>query len=682
MGASGDAVRQARQQHRGLAPRDPKLAQDLQSHQPRQTYCIQTAGDNLVVGVQTADSVRPLPQTLPPARALQITAQIYPEGRYNQSLLIADEDLGWLCNRVYQLPNESYQTHKWPLYLVFRDLERFWMILHIHDWHELVTDLRVRLFVGEDAPDRFRRSLTEDLSSPWPSNSVVADPTNWPEGESAAELLRAAAEDLDKKQARLKQQSRAIFADRTPGSFLDKIKTNQPLKVMGVCTRHSVFVRYSMRDWLEAFERLGHRTHLVTETADYQIVSATAVSQALVDFKPDLVLMINHYRAEMGVVPDQVPFVMWAQDWCDNITCSTAGAVQGPMDYVLGHNPMRMAHAHGYPISRYLPAVVAVNDARFQPRPLTAAELTEYACDVSFVSNAGIPARTLLDQEIRRIGSPEFGRALNLIFAELESVYQNGGSITQIGGITPMLVRHLKAAGIGLAREQFRALVDFFSHSINSALFRHQALQWVADLGVDLRIYGRGWDRHPTLSRFARGVADNLNQLPLIYQASKINLQISPHGVMHQRVMESLAAGGFFLFRSCSGDQVGRHFKAVLDWCAANQITDDEMLRSAPPNRFRTIFPRSRACCIAIRSTSKPSASCRTCNSTLNTAISNWPTSSGETTPRRSASIQQANWPPKSDIFFRIRPSDPAESSRCAGLSWTDIPIWPPSAGC
>ena len=43
-------------------------------------------------------------------------------------------------------------------------------------------------------------------------------------------------------------------------------------------------------------------------------------------------------------------------------------------------------------------------------------------------------------------------------------------------------------------------------------------------MGLDLRLYGRGWEKHPTLSRFA-GIADNKNQLSLIYRASRISMQ-------------------------------------------------------------------------------------------------------------------------------------------------------------
>jgi len=567
-----------------LQPRDADLARQLQSHRPDSDYFLQASDENVLIGVKTAQGTDALPQSFPPAKALQITNQIYPRGVYDQSLLIAGEDLGWLCNRVYQLPIDSYQTHRRPLYLVMRDLERFWVILHIQDWQTLLADPRVRLFIGAGALERFRQSLTEDSSCLWPTTSVTAEPDFWPAGRSAVTLLQEAALDLTKFRDRLAQQSRAIFADRTAHGFLDKIRSGQPLKIMGVCTRHSVFVRHSMSDWLEAFERLGHTTHLVIESDDHQILDPTTIAAALVDFKPDLVLMINHYRGEMNLVPQQAPFVMWAQDWCENVACHRAAAAQGPMDYVLGYNPMRMARAFGYPIERFMPSIVAVNDRRFAPRDLSPGELAEFGCDVSFVSNASTSARQLLEREKVRIGSPEFARVLESIYTELEGVYQTGGAVTQLHGIFPMIDRALHGMGMVLSVEQSASLVDFFSHAINSALFRHQTLHWLADLGVDLRIYGRGWERHPTLGRFARGVADNQRQLQLVYQASKINLQISPHGVMHQRVMEGLAAGGFFLLRRCAGDCIGKHYQAVWDWCAANSIGDDTRLRNqAPP---------------------------------------------------------------------------------------------------
>jgi hypothetical protein len=109
-------------------------------------------------------------------------------------------------------------------------------------------------------------------------------------------------------------------------------------------------------------------------------------------------------------------------------------------------------------------------------------------------------------------------------------------------------------------------------------------------MGVDLRLYGNGWETHPKLSRFARGPAENSAQLPFIYRASKINLQMSPHGAVHQRVLEGLAAGGFFMMRYCPGDVMEREFAAIRDWCRREGISDDLQLRTrATPEMWQRL---------------------------------------------------------------------------------------------
>jgi hypothetical protein len=133
----------------------------------------------------------------------------------------------------------------------------------------------------------------------------------------------------------------------------------------------------------------------------------------------------------------------------------------------------------------------------------------------------------------------------------------------------------------GITDGQMPALVDFFTQKVNNALFRHQSLLWLAAADIDLRLYGKGWEKHPQLKRFAHGPAENSAQLPLIYRASRINLQMSPHGAVHQRVLEGLAAGGFFMMRSCPGDVMEREFAAIWDWCKREQISDDVQLRLA-----------------------------------------------------------------------------------------------------
>jgi hypothetical protein len=103
-------------------------------------------------------------------------------------------------------------------------------------------------------------------------------------------------------------------------------------------------------------------------------------------------------------------------------------------------------------------------------------------------------------------------------------------------------------------------------------------------MDVNLHLYGKGWENHPRLKRFARGVADNQRQLTTIFQASRINLQVTPHGAVHQRLFEGLASGGFFLIRHSPGELVENIYKPIWEWCQAQGIgSDEELLARATP---------------------------------------------------------------------------------------------------
>ena len=117
-----------------------------------------------------------------------------------------------------------------------------------------------------------------------------------------------------------------------------------------------------------------------------------------------------------------------------------------------------------------------------------------------------------------------------------------------------------------------------FTHRVNNSLYRHQALQWFAETGVHMKLFGRGWDNHPTLSKFACGPADNQHQLAAVYRASNINLQVTPFGAAHQRLFDGLAAGGFFLMRRTHGDRFDTILRELWNWCVQHDARDDAAL--------------------------------------------------------------------------------------------------------
>jgi hypothetical protein len=95
--------------------------------------------------------------------------------------------------------------------------------------------------------------------------------------------------------------------------------------------------------------------------------------------------------------------------------------------------------------------------------------------------------------------------------------------------------------------------MSIFVRPLADRVLRHATLQWVANwaesAGRTLHLYGRGWEEHPRLGRYARGVAEHGEHLAEICRQAAINLHIGVNTALHQRVLEILSAGGFVMAR-------------------------------------------------------------------------------------------------------------------------------------
>src|SRR5439155_11417394 len=84
----------------------------------------------------------------------------------------------------------------------------------------------------------------------------------------------------------------------------------------------------------------------------------------LVEFRPDLVVLINHTRADVGgVFPQSLPVVSWVQDAMPHLFRDTSGCAIGPIDMVVGHLHADFLARCGYPRDRllYSPVVASAD---------------------------------------------------------------------------------------------------------------------------------------------------------------------------------------------------------------------------------------------------------------------------------------------------------------------------------
>jgi hypothetical protein len=340
---------------------------------------------------------------------------------------------------------------------------------------------------------------------------------------------------------------------------------------------------------------MGHETKLVIEQADHEQVNSLSLAEACAQFKPDLILLIDHYRAELGGLPKNVPCVMWLQDYLPNLFKPEAGAAQGPFDYVVGYNRTECTARFGYPFERFIPAMVAVNERRFAPAELSDDDRRRYECDVCFISHASKPAEAIIAEQVAQNGA-QVKPLLIDAFDRLRSIYEGGLCISHPLHVRQVIDESMTSTRIGLTRDSAARLTDVFTHRINNALLRHQMIDWAAEMDVRIHLYGNGWEQHPRFARFARGPADNATELRKMYGAARIGLQATPHGAVHQRLLEGLAAGGFFLIRYVPGDVIERIYQPLWEWCVTEGIEDDEQIRRrATPEIWKLLGKLQRA---------------------------------------------------------------------------------------
>jgi len=573
-----------------LRSRDAALADRIVAAAPTEPYFLATQGDRVHLGKQVGNTFVGIPNPVPPVSAQQITQQLFPNRACTEAVNVAGIDQGWIWDALYRLEcKSSLIMHRSPLYFMADDLTKLWTTLHFQDWTQMLADARVRLFAGPRAVYDYRKSFIDNPRQPLPRLSLTVEPALWQQNPTDSNLasadavyqsvLRAWETQLTVLSSRLS----AIYANDAAAVIDAKIVSGEKLRVLGITSRYTTFLQYSMRDWLAAFSAMGHDVKTHIEEKDHETTSNVVFLNVVADFKPDIIVIIDHYRAEYCGLPSSIPVVMWVQDYLPSILSTKAGNAQGARDFCLGFGQHYLAREYGYPAKRYLPAPIGINNARISAISTTSNELKQYACDVSYVSHASTTAETLLAQNCNNVDA-NVRTFLHDMFDQLRAHYNAGGGVVGRPAMMRLMDATLTRLRMSMPKEGFDQACAIFTHSIGNALFRHQSLHWLADLGVDLHLYGKGWEHHPRFAKYAKGVADNNTQLAHIFRASKVNLQVTPHGVIHPRLLDGLAAGGFFLLRHTDGDAVGKQHLALYDYCLTHSITTETDLARAAAN--------------------------------------------------------------------------------------------------
>ena len=454
-------------------------------------------------------------------------------------------------------------------------------ILLLHDFSGPdgpIQQPRFHWCVGKNWPDQFRNIFLSDLYCSFPEHRTC-------QGHDFAEynsVFSNVLDELSQLDKQLAQRVRALYENVTASQLAEVFAPNppRPPRVLLVTSRFTTVIQYSTAQAAEAFGNLGWQTRTIIEPSNHQALRKTAMRQALADFHPDLVILIDHLRHEYDdVFPPNLPFACWIQDHLPNLCNPSAGAAVKSRDFVLTAIGTHFVNQYGYPLRQI---VDLPNLARVPKRPVA---WRSDGLDLVYISNwskttnsviQGISAHSASSPELRIISDAAVSRMIFL--------YDHGHSLATQRDVREVVQRAQLDCGVRIADP---ALLDGFINllwdRLNNHLYRHQSLLWIADLAqrknLSFGLFGRGWQDHPQLHRFDQGVVTPGEDLENLVRKTKINLQLEPFACFtHPRLLSGLFAGGFFLIR----DHPFNHLpQRLLDFVCENFSDDIETTRQA-----------------------------------------------------------------------------------------------------
>ena len=508
----------------------------------------------------------------------------------HNGFLVCSLGLGASVMWLFDVTRDGLNGLAQTITLVEPELENLAINLAVRSWQEVLSAPRVRLFTGPD----YKAQLVEaaaDHAMSIPSFKVTASQWSHHAPVDPDALLVAMGKARYAVTAPLVEQVGRMYSDRDAKYWADRFARvgrdgEPPLRVMGVTSRMTTVMQYSMRDWLAAFEELGCETRLLMEPSTHETFSPASYMTMMLDFEPDLCVIHNHIRAEYRPwFPDGLPVLSWVQDRMATLFTGGAGKQIGPLDFLAGMGKWECVTRYDYPFEQFLTLTQLTSERAYFPAVHTRDGGSRVACEVSYVSHAGATIESLVSQVVNEVANPQVREVVVSLASDLVERFGDGEFVYTRPELDALLVAHERRVGVRLSAEHGReGVVSYLLLKFASPLLRQTVAGWLADGGIDLHLYGQGWQDNPQFAKYARGLAANGDHLRSIYQGSKINLQIQPSGTIHSRLLDGLASGGFFLIHRCPADELGLPMRALYDYVQAQGIEDEqELLGSTDP---------------------------------------------------------------------------------------------------
>jgi hypothetical protein len=361
-------------------------------------------------------------------------------------------------------------------------------------------------------------------------------------------------------------------------------------KVMAITTRFSSVMRWSCLGILNGFRQNGHETCYVCEEdnweryqtgimgPDGQMMYCLPVLKKILEFKPDMMVHVNFYRNPM-LYPPCIPVYTHVQDRLpQNLNPQVAQTIgerdfighvcTGFMDKWLECNfPLEsmMVDCWGYDEEIFYPPedesqrekkVVYVEQNGSIPPELA---FEKFMSDYQGAINGNVRIEPIIRDfhasMTRRFSNPLLDASEYEYEATWADIYAKHMMIaSQQGNPMPAMPPEMR-----------RTFLWKYCHDVGGRWMRQRPLEAVANSGLPLELYGKGWGNHPRLRQCDKGELSGMEALGDLYRKSHVVMQLQYEVSFSQRVLEGLACGAHVAVKRLEVD-----FERANEHCAVS----------------------------------------------------------------------------------------------------------------
>ncbi|MBL1275508.1 MAG: glycosyltransferase family 1 protein [Ectothiorhodospiraceae bacterium] len=477
-------------------------------------------------------------------------------------------------------PFSELPNFKLPIYVVEPDPLMLIAAMWLHDFTEIILSSRVLFFIGEKSSTELLKFFKTHRTAIYPTHTInywysTDDPIVQENIKNIGEIRNTTSVVTYKLRIKTRKYYDNISQKEWHELFKNK---NRPLRIMGWTSRFTTFLQYCTRDLLAGFTELGHDVKFYCEDTDISRINQYDILTTIDEFKPDLIIVIDHFRDEFPYLPINIPYVNWIQDMLENIT-NPKFKITNPLDFTYVFASKWLEDLKIIPAySEHIVDVLNLGINKNTYYPIKPDKKTFDVLYVSHLLDISLTLRPFITRSLpfhknleeinilknKFISEDELILMYKNIAEEFDSLviddlwkYKSDPTTLEYFIVNTLKKNHISDNEI--VRQHFMQSPRV-SYDIYFAIKTRPLISMIKQ-GVDIRIYGKNWNKVQELSPYSRGPIKNGKDLNSAMNQAKICLNNSPGTSLHMRALEILGSGSFMLSRDINPDDSDiKHF--------------------------------------------------------------------------------------------------------------------------